>query len=68
MLKATLSDGTAIFGLSDMNIEKLREGLPIVFDGKPFGFPGRVIIVYGKTEQAIADYIMRETGQQGATQ
>ena len=54
MIKAQLSNGALFIGLSDLNIEKLKENRPIVFDGRPFGFQSDVIIVWGTTEEAIA--------------
>jgi hypothetical protein len=62
MVKAHLSNGAVLFGLSFMNVEKLKQGKPIKFDGRPFGFPGDVIIVYGETEQIIARDILEATG------
>jgi len=56
MIKAKLSDGTLILGLSALNIAKLKEGMPILFDGRPVGLVGYVAILYGETE----DDIMRE--------
>lgn len=55
MLKAIAGD-MLILGLSKLNVEKLQEGKPIVFDATDFGFPGKTIsIVYGETEAAIKD-------------
>jgi hypothetical protein len=49
-----LSGDTVIFGLSRLNVEKLQEGKPIVFDGGFVGFPGkRFLILFGETEDAI---------------
>ena len=55
--RAHRDDGTSIMllGLSNLNLQKLQAGLPIAFDGKPFGYDGEVIIVWGETEQAIVD-------------
>ena len=59
MIKAHLSDGSFLMGLSALNVQKLKEGLPIVFDGRPFGLSGQVIIVYGETEdQIMKDFLM----------
>jgi hypothetical protein len=49
MMKARAGD-TVIFGLSDINLERLREGKPIMFNDWP-GLPGvRVVILHGPTE------------------
>lgn len=53
MIKAKLSNGAIILGLSALNIERLKADSPIKFDGRPLGFPGDVFIVYGETEVAI---------------
>jgi len=40
------------FGLSEKNLEKLKEGQPIVVDGAELGRSDlRVMIFYGKTER-----------------
>lgn len=50
MMKARAGD-TVIIGLSDMNLEKLREGKPILFDGSEIRVPGvRVVIFHAPTE------------------
>jgi hypothetical protein len=66
MIKAQLSNGAVLLGLSFMNVEKLKQGKPIKFDGRSFGFPGDVIIVYGETEEAIAKEILGATGTEGS--
>ena len=48
-----------IFGLSEENLQRLRQGQPITFDmqeraGAEHAPPGRVLICWGKTEDAIA--------------
>ena len=47
-------DGKTIlgFGLSELNLQKLREGMPIRINNTDF-FDGTVIILYGKTEKDI---------------
>lgn len=53
MIKARAGQ-LAIFGLSEMNLRKLREGKPIRIDMRELGFPegpAAVLILYGKTEQ-----------------
>ena len=44
-----------LLGLSEMNIQRLKEGQPIYFDAKAFGYDGNICIVYGKTEQDIVE-------------
>lgn len=58
MIKArgTKSDGTPIIllGLSERNLELLRQGRPISFDcAKDLGLQLSILVVYGKTEDAI---------------
>lgn len=60
MIKAKLSNGMLILGLSRINVIRLMGGLPIKFDGRPFGFPGDVGIVFGETEDAIAKELLGE--------
>lgn len=45
-----------LFGLSEGNLHRLREGMPIRIDIGEMGGPweGTVAIVYGRTEQDIA--------------
>lgn len=41
-----------ILGLSDRNLELLREGKPILFDGSEVRLPGvKIAIMHGKTER-----------------
>ena len=55
MIKARIGD-TVIFGLSRLNLEKLQEGKPIMFDGEQVGIEGtKLVIMFGETEQAIMD-------------
>lgn len=43
-----------IFGLSKLNIDRLRMGAPIAIDCEELGQPGlRILIMYGETELAI---------------
>ncbi len=42
-------------GLSARNLEKLKEGYPILFNAKTLGFDGEVCIAFGETEQHIVD-------------
>jgi hypothetical protein len=65
MLKAlaTLESSTTglprklyLFGLSDRNLELLRQGKEIVFDGEGMGIPGAVCIFHGKTEEDLLKF------------
>lgn len=42
-----------LLGLSGENVTRLAAGEPIAFDGDQLGYAGKVVIVYGKTEQDI---------------
>jgi len=43
--------GLVVLGLSELNVQKLKQGLPIAFDGKEVRLPGvRIAIIYGETE------------------
>lgn len=48
-----------VLGLSGENVTRLMAGEPILFDGTPFGFDGRIVICGGRTEQDIADELTR---------
>lgn len=59
MIKATTKDSNGnpvlILGLSKMNMQKLKEDMPIAFDTSAVGLPQmKVIIMYGKTEADMA--------------
>ena len=65
MIKATAQD-LFIFGLSDANLDRLRDGKPILIDLKKMGAKeGRVLIFAGRTEEHLRDllgpYIKPET-------
>lgn len=60
MIKASVTDPKNpifILGLSEVNIQRLKAGQPILSSLESFGVktPGHVAIIYGQTEQAIAD-------------
>lgn len=42
-----------LFGLSELNITRLREGKPIAVQLEQFHGKGTVIIMWGETEEAI---------------
>lgn len=53
--RATLENGEplTVLGLSKMNLEKLQEGKPILFDNAELGLPGKTAILFGETEEDI---------------
>lgn len=55
MIKATTSGGLVLFGLSFTNLDRLRKGEPIVFEGKEIGYPEiRSIMIFAdKDEQTM---------------
>lgn len=59
MLKARSGDDL-IFGLSARNVELLMQGKPISIDLRDLGLPkGRVMILYGTTEEAMKEELQR---------
>ena len=66
MLKMVLNaekGKVCILGLSHMNLEKLREGMPIMFEAKELKLGpewDKVIILAGETENKIATELMSE--------
>lgn len=53
MIKAILNTNgkkTALFGLSDINVEKLKNNEPIFIDGEKLNMNMDVIIMHGQTE------------------
>ena len=62
MLKAVAHSNTGeplvIFGLSGMNIQKLKEGLPILVETEELGFKGKVAIFYAETEEMLAETLL----------
>jgi hypothetical protein len=63
VIKAKLSNGNVILGLSKENITRLTAGHPMKFDARPLGFPGTIFIVYGETELAILHDLQEAEGQ-----
>lgn len=54
MVKAVLSNGDVLLGLSQENIDRLKKGEPIAFNLKDLGLEkGKCFIVFGETEQQI---------------
>lgn len=54
-------DGVPIvgFGLSEANVQKLKEGMPVLIDVEHtkelLGVPARIVIFYGVTEEAMQE-------------
>jgi hypothetical protein len=48
-----------LLGLSWENLDRLRKGEPIRFDGRPYGIPMDVLIVSGRTERDIAESLIQ---------
>lgn len=47
-------DNTILFGLSNENIKRLKQGMPIKFSGEQVGIPDIIFgIFYGETEHSI---------------
>lgn len=62
MIKAKLTDGSIILGLSRLNCGKLLQGKPIVLQLSELGLPAqKIIIVGGENEQSIMDELTRYT-------
>lgn len=56
---ATGDKGKWLFlGLSDRNVELLREGRPIKIDGAELGIDRSIMIFHGATEQAMVDQLI----------
>lgn len=49
MIKAKAGNAL-IFGLSEDNIQRLKQGQPIIINGKELGLEGDILIFYGATE------------------
>lgn len=64
MIKANAGP-LAIFGLSDINMQKLMEGKPIKIQMEDLGYTGDprvIIIMYGKTEAALTQELQPYIG------
>lgn len=54
MIKAKMSNGDLVFGLTSENINKLKDKQPIVINLKDLGLEDKkIIITYGETEDQI---------------
>ena len=49
-----------MFGLSEMNIQKLKEDKPIFIDLKELGLEGGVLIFYGETEEKMYADLLKQ--------
>jgi RIO-like serine/threonine protein kinase len=49
-----------VFGLSDLNLKRLREGRPIAFDGMEIGVGAEFLIYFGETEAELAALLTPE--------
>lgn len=58
--------GLVVLGLSDLNLERLREGKPIMFDGSELHLEGvdKLAIFYGPTEADMLQMIEDWRGRQ----
>jgi hypothetical protein len=58
----TYADGSPVLllGLSYRNLKALQGDEPIVFDGTPYGYPGKIVIFAGPTEASMARKIERD--------
>lgn len=60
MIKAKLTDGSVVVGLSRLNCEKLLQGKPINLQLKEMGLPDiRILIVGGESEQSIMNELTK---------
>ena len=48
-----------IFGLSELNVQRLKEGKPVGIDLRELGDRGKVLILYGETEESIRDELLK---------
>ncbi|MGZ8317525.1 MAG: hypothetical protein ACXWVD_00350 [Telluria sp.] len=53
-----LNGPITVLGLSQKNIEKLQDGLPIKFDLAELGGEGEMLIFAGSTEEAMLDELV----------
>ncbi len=51
------------FGLSAENVKRLQAGEPIRFSLAEMGLPGEVLIFYGETEEAMAEWLKPHMGE-----
>lgn len=56
MILAEIKDQGILIGLSEKNIEELKEGQPILKDSSK----GKLVILYGKTEFAILNELKKK--------
>jgi hypothetical protein len=60
MLKAR-SGNLVVFGLSEENVKRLKEGKPLLIDGSQVGIEGvDILIMHGETELHIRDELIEK--------
>lgn len=65
MVKFIAMDGVGPLiglGLSEQNLRKLREGMPIYTNGKEMGLSHNIYIFYGKTEDDMFEMMKDKIG------
>lgn len=67
MVKARLGD-LVMIGLSQENVNRLRQGMPILFNGGDVNLPDiQIAIVYGRTEEELAEvFVTAAAGLSGS--
>lgn len=53
-----------LLGLSRENINRLVQDKPISFDGSDLDFYGTIMIIFGETEEAIAEALGETLGEE----
>lgn len=64
MVKARLNNGIALLGLTDINIDLLKQGKPIKINLEVLGLPPQVVVImYGETEMKIVKEVTETLDQ-----
>ena len=63
MLRARLSNGTFILGIDAVNVQRLKEGQPILVDLESLGGTDKVFIMYGDTIDDIKKELEKSSGK-----
>lgn len=59
MIKAALSNGTIIIGLSDENMRRLADNNPIKFNLRDLNLPDREVFIFnGRTEDSMSEQLV----------
>lgn len=59
MIKAKLNNGDLVFGISEDNVKRLKEGHPISINLKDMGLEDRkIMIAYGETEEKLYEAML----------